>query len=111
MPVKLSFPKAGEQDFYTTLNKKVDEFFTSASLSKKANGLMFFKVFFYSGIYIATYLILITANPPLILQFVLWIVLGLFTAFIGLNISHDAVHGSLSSNKSVNKVLGYSFNV
>ncbi|MEP6465839.1 MAG: acyl-CoA desaturase, partial [Parafilimonas sp.] len=27
------------------------------------------------------------------------------------NISHDAVHGSLSSNKSVNKVLGYSFNV
>lgn len=34
-----------------------------------------------------------------------------FTAFIGLNISHDAVHGSLSANKSVNKVLGFTFNI
>ena len=44
-------------------------------------------------------------------QFLLWALLGLFTAFIGLNIAHDAVHGSLSKYKSVNKVLGYSFNI
>jgi linoleoyl-CoA desaturase len=111
MPVKLSFPKNQQQDFYTTVNKKVEAFFSSAALSKKANGLMFFKVFFYSTVFIAAYLILIIANPSVPEQFLLWMVLGLFTAFIGLNIAHDAVHGSLSKYKSVNKVLGYSFNI
>ena len=110
MSVKVSFSKTKEQDFYTTLNKKVDEFFASG-LSKKANGLMVFKVIFYSTIYISAYLFLVVFNTPVFIQFLLWILLGFFTAFIGLNISHDAVHGSLSSNKSVNKILGYSFNI
>src|SRR6478609_4815198 len=102
MPVKLSFPRNREHDFYTTVNEKVEAFFASAGRSKKANGLMFFKVFFYSTVYIAAYLILIIANTTLAEQFLLWAVLGLFTAFIGLNIAHDAVHGSLSKYKSVN---------
>ncbi len=111
MPVKLSFSKNRELDFYTTLNKKVDDFFTSGKLSKKGNALMLFKVLFYSIVFVSAYLILVISAIPVFIQFMLWIVLGLFTAFIGLNISHDAVHGSLSSNKSVNKILGYSFNI
>src|SRR5947209_8143738 len=111
MPVKISFPKAHPPDFYTTLNKKVEDFFTSATLSKKGDSRMLFKVFFYSAVFIAAYLLLIMVNLPVILQLLLWLILGLFTAFIGLNIAHDAVHGSLSSSKSVNKILGYSFNL
>ena len=111
MPVKVSFSKSQHPDFYTTLNKKVEEFFASGKISKKGNALMLFKVLFYSIVFISTYLILIIFNTPVPIQFLLWAVLGLFIAFIGLNISHDAVHGSLSSNKSVNKILGYSFNV
>jgi linoleoyl-CoA desaturase len=37
--------------------------------------------------------------------------MGLFTAFVGFNISHDAVHGSISGNRYINKVLGYTFNL
>lgn len=111
MPVKVSFTKTQNPDFYTTLNKKVEEFFSTAVLSKKGNGLMIFKVVFYSIIFISSYLILVLINLPVAAQFLMWALLGLFTAFIGLNIAHDAVHGSLSSNKSVNKVLGYSFNI
>lgn len=111
MPVKLSFSKTQQPDFYTTLNTKVEELFASSKLSKKGNGLMLFKVLFYSIGFISVYLILIVANPPVFIQLLLWAMLGLFIAFIGLNISHDAVHGSLSANKSVNKILGYSFNI
>lgn len=111
MSIKLSFPKTKQQDFYSTLNKRVEDFFKSGKLSKKGNALMLFKVLFYSIVFISLYLTLITVNAPLFIQFMLWIALGLFTTFIGLNISHDAVHGSLSSNKSVNKILGYSFNI
>ncbi|MGI8952250.1 MAG: fatty acid desaturase family protein [Chitinophagaceae bacterium] len=72
---------------------------------------MIFKVVFYSIIFISSYLILVLINLAVAAQFLMWALLGLFTAFIGLNIAHDAVHGSLSSNKSVNKVLGYTFNI
>lgn len=111
MAVKINFSKTQQPDFYTVLNKKVEEFFASGKISKKGNALMFFKVFFYSFVFISVYLILIMAHPAVSVQFLLWALLGLFIAFIGLNISHDAVHGALSSNKSVNKILGYSFNI
>lgn len=111
MSVKVRFNKVKEQDFYSTLNKRVDEYFVQNNVSKKGNGLMAFKVVFFSSVYISAYLILMFGNPVLPLQYVLWVTLGFFTAFIGLNISHDAVHGSLSSNKTLNKILGYSFNL
>jgi linoleoyl-CoA desaturase len=111
VPIKISFSKTEEVDFYTAVNKKVEHFFSSGKLSKKANGLMVFKILFYSIVYISTYLILIIAHTSAPVQFLLWTMLGLFTAFIGLNISHDASHGSLSANRSVNRILGYSFNV
>ncbi len=111
MSVKVKFLKAGHSDFYTTLNKKVEHYFSSQNLSKKANSTMLFKVIFYPTVFIASYLLLLFAGAPLIIQYALWIVLGFFTAFIGLNISHDAVHGSLSNNKTVNTLLGYSFNI
>lgn len=72
---------------------------------------MTFKVIFYPAVFIASYLILVLSNIAVPFQFVLWAILGLFTAFIGLNISHDAVHGSLSKSKTINKILGYSFNL
>lgn len=72
---------------------------------------MMCKVMFYPAVLLTSYLLLITVADSVALQFLLWIILGFFIAFIGLNISHDAVHGSLSSNKTVNRLLGYTFNV
>ena len=69
------------------------------------------KLLFYPTVYVAAYLLLMFSGCPVAVQFLLWIVLGFFTAFIGLNISHDAVHGSLSANKRVNNILGYTFNI
>lgn len=111
MPVKLSFSKTQEPDFYTSLNIKVEHFFALHKLSKKGNGLMLFKVLFFSIVLISTYLILMLTRMSVSMQLLLWEFLGLFIAFIGLNIAHDAVHGSISNNKSVNKILGYSFNL
>src|SRR6478735_5095651 len=108
---KVRFSKSTTSDFYSTLNKNVEDYFIHNKLSKKGNGVMAFKVVFYPAVLIATYLLLILSNAALPVQFVLWIIIGFFTALVGLNISHDAVHGSLSANKSVNKVLGYTFNI
>jgi linoleoyl-CoA desaturase len=111
MSAKIKFAKANSNDFYSTVNKRVDEYFTTNKLSKNANPLMIFKTFFYPSIFIAAYLLLILNANPLWVQFLLWIVIGFFTAFIGINISHDAIHGSLSRSKKMNKFVGYSFNI
>ncbi len=111
MPTKVKFSKTKESDFYATLNKKVDYYFSSNNLSKKGNALMGFKLLFYPAVFIGSYLLLLFSGTAVAIQFLLWIILGFFTAFIGLNISHDAVHGSLSANKTVNTILGYTFNI
>lgn len=111
MSNKVKFAKANQNDFFSTLNKRVEEYFTVNKLSKNANPLMVFKVIFYLSVFIGVYLLLLLNSNPLWLQFILWAVIGFFTAFVGVNISHDAIHGSLSRHKRMNKFLGYSFNV
>ena len=111
MSNKIKFAKANEHDFYSTLNKRVEEYFIFNKLSKNANSVMIFKVFFYLSVMITAYLFLILNSNPLWVQFILWMIIGFFTAFIGLNISHDAIHGALSRHKKMNKFLSYTFNI
>ncbi|HUZ58235.1 MAG TPA: acyl-CoA desaturase [Hanamia sp.] len=111
MSIKVKFAKANSSDFYSTLNKRVEEYFTGNKLSKNANRIMIFKTVFYPTVLITAYLFLILNQNPLFVQFLLWIVLGFFTAFVGVNISHDAIHGALSKYKKMNSILSYTFNI
>ena len=45
------------------------------------------------------------------LLFLLYIIAGLGMAGIGMGIMHDAIHGSYSQNKTVNKYMGYTMNL
>jgi linoleoyl-CoA desaturase len=67
-------------------------------------------IFFLSGTVILYLLILSNQFSPVVML-VLAILLGMFAAFIGFNICHDAIHGSYSNNPKVNKVLSLVFNV
>lgn len=51
----------------------------------------------------------IIASP--ILLFLLYITSGLGMSGIGMGIMHDAIHGSYSKHKKLNKILGLSFNL
>ena len=111
MSTKVKFAKANSSDFYSTLNKRVEEYFISNQLSKNANWIMISKTVFYPAILITAYLVLILNPNPLVVQFLLWMVTGFFTAFVGVNISHDAIHGALSKHKKANSLLSYTFNL
>ena len=111
MSTKVKFAKANSSDFYSTLNKRVEEYFISNQLSKNANWIMISKTVFYPAILITAYLVLILNPNPLVVQFLLWMVIGFFTAFVGVNISHDAIHGALSKHKKANSLLSYTFNL
>lgn len=49
-------------------------------------------------------------TSPLLL-FALYIMSGLGMAGIGMGIMHDAIHGSYSKSKKVNKIMGYTMNL
>lgn len=111
MSDKVRFAKTINNDFHSTVNKRVEEYFTNNNLSKFANGMMVFKTVFYITVFVGAYLLLILNDNRLFVQYILWAVIGLATAFIGLNISHDAIHGAWSKNKKVNKLLGHTFDI
>src|SRR5690606_16474159 len=51
----------------------------------------------------------IIASPGLL--FLLYSIAGLGMAGIGMGIMHDAIHGSYSTNKTVNRYMGYTMNL
>ncbi len=51
----------------------------------------------------------IVSSTPML--FALYILSGFGMAGVGMGVMHDAIHGSYSKNKKINRFLGYSFNL
>lgn len=110
-PAKIHFVNTDKSEFYTTLKERVDAYFLKRGITPYANTFMVFKIVFFLAGLIGTYLFLILANSSLPVTYLLWVLLGFNTAFAAVNIGHDALHGAISSNRKVNTVLGYIFDV
>ena len=107
----LKFKNKDQSSFLPTLKERVDRFFQERKVSRHANRFMIFKTIFFLSLATALYMVIITSILPLFIQLCAAILLGMAMAFIGFNICHDALHGAYSSNKKVNKALGFVFNV
>lgn len=108
---EINFVNPEQAGYFSTLRKRVDSYFANNSISKFGNGFMAFKIFFFLSGLAGSYLLLILAHFSFPITLILWILVGFFTAFTGVNIGHDAIHGSISKNKNVNKLFGYTFNL
>lgn len=109
--IKIRFIDPFHENFHHVLKKRVDGYFTDKQVSKKANGFMVLKTVFYLGVFVSAYLLLVLGGFGAGLNMLLFAILGLFTAFIGLNICHDAIHGAYSDHKWVNKFMSLFFNL
>lgn len=97
--------------FFATVRKRVDQYFIENNISKYADGHMIFKTTFFLTGFVLLYALIISNQFTPSVMLLLSILLGMFAAFIGFNVTHDAIHGSYSKNKSVNKALGLIFNL
>ncbi|RYF85713.1 MAG: acyl-CoA desaturase, partial [Chitinophagaceae bacterium] len=107
----LKFKNKDQSMFLPTLKERVDHFFDERQVSRHANPFMIFKTVLFLSIAVSLYVVIITSVLPLFMQLIAGILLGMTMAFIGFNICHDALHGAYSSNKKVNKALGFIFNI
>ncbi len=111
MQAKLKFINTNQTAFYATVRKRVDTYFIEKNISTHANAAMWFKAIFFIGGFLALYFAIILGSLSILSLLGLSILLGMFGAFIGFNVCHDALHKAFSSNKNVNNVLGFIFNL
>lgn len=97
--------------FYKTLKIRVDNYFADSGRHRHANGAMWLKAVLFLAGFAILYLLIMSGffQPAAMLG--LAVLLGIFSAFVGFNVCHDAIHGSFSSNKKVNAAFSMVFNL
>lgn len=99
MSQKIKFSSASGSGFYATIRSRVDQFFIQNQLSQHANAQMWGKTIFFLVGFTGIYLVMITNLLPSWMLLPLAAALGMFSAFVGFNVCHDAIHGALSGKK------------
>lgn len=107
----IKFPRV-KQDFFVTLNQRVNDYFKNNNISRQANAHMIIKSIFMFALYFTPYALIIsgavTSGWGVI---ALVVAMGLGVAGIGLSVMHDANHGAYSNKAWVNNLIGYSLNL
>lgn len=107
----IRFTNNAQAEFFSTLRKRVDAYFRENKISPHANAQMVVKSIILLSAYIIPYIFILFVPLPFWLIATLWSVMGFALAGVGMSVMHDANHGSYSSNKTVNDIMGHSLNI
>lgn len=105
----LKFKSVNGNKFYTTLRKRVDEYFTQHNIHRYANRQMIIKSVVLISFYVLPFFALPFVAFPWSL--ILWFVMGLAMAGVGMSVMHDANHGSYSQSQKVNALMSFTLNM
>lgn len=108
---KIRFSPLAPESFQQDVRERVNDYFISGNLSRHANGEMILKTVIILAGWSGTYLLIVFNLVPPWVMLLLALAHGFFAAMVGMNIGHDAIHGSYTGNKSINKRLGLFFNL
>ncbi|ARS34340.1 fatty acid desaturase family protein [Pontibacter actiniarum] len=108
---KVKFVNKNKSSFFPTLRKRVDAYFIENNIPKTANATMVVKSAVLLGGYILPFVLLLVLQPAVWLSMLLWLLMGLCLAGIGMSVMHDANHGAYSTNGTVNYLMGHSLNL
>src|SRR5688500_7935186 len=96
--------------FFQSLKRSVEIYFKEKGLKKTGNWHLYTKAIVLIPGALAIYISLLSIQMPVLLALFLCAWLGLAISSIGFNVMHDACHGSYSSKKWVNNILGLTLN-
>jgi linoleoyl-CoA desaturase len=107
----VKFSRNDPNHFFRTLNKRVNQYFKENGLPRTGNWKLHLKTVVMFALFLSPYFLLLSLELPTWVQLICTIVMGVGMAGVGMNVMHDANHGSYSSRKWVNKLMGSSMYV
>lgn len=100
--------KTDDQSFSSTLKKRIEEYFKTTGKSKYGGKSILIKTIVLFSIYLAPLVLMLTLDFAWWWLLVFAITMGIAKAGIGFCVMHDAIHGTFSANKNMNKVMSFS---
>jgi linoleoyl-CoA desaturase len=105
--IKFARPK---DSFFQALQKEVNDYFKAKKIKPTGNINLYLKTLFFIPLALLLYFSLIFSFATGFAGIAFAGLLGFVLACIGFNVMHDACHGSYSSKKWVNELMGLSLN-
>jgi linoleoyl-CoA desaturase len=107
----VTFNNRRNKRFSKQVKQRVNAYFEQTGKSRHANAAMVAKTVILLGTYFGSYGLIISGVLSPLAMWAMCAVMGVAMAGIGFSVSHDALHGAYSSNKAVNRALGFSFDL
>ncbi|MCP9770143.1 acyl-CoA desaturase [Lacihabitans sp. LS3-19] len=103
---KIKFINKNQATFFAALRTRVDEYFQKNNLSKSGGNTLLVKAIIMLSLYFVPYFLILFGNFSTLINAALLILMGIGIAGVGMSVMHDAIHGTFSDKKWLNKVLG-----
>lgn len=111
-PNSVTFSNDKDSEFTSTLRNRVANYFKQKNVTRFGNRTMVLKTIVMVSVYFIPFIFIVSGSiQSMLLYLILWSLMGLGMAGIGLSIMHDANHGSYSKHQKFNKILGLLLNV
>ena len=105
------FSRKESQEFFQTLNKRVNQYFKDHKMPKTGNWRLYTKTVVMFTLLIAPYVLILSLNINDWIKLLLAMITGIGMAGVGMNVMHDGNHGSFSKHQWINKLMGGSIYV
>lgn len=102
----IRFSRKDSAQFFKTLNKRVNDYFNQNNIKKTGNWKLYLKTAIMFSLFLTPYFLILSLNLPNWANLLLTVVMGIGMAGVGMNVMHDGNHGSYSSKRWVNKIMG-----
>lgn len=110
-PMRVTFPARDAAEFAEEVKRIVGAYFADRGASDKGGWRMLAKSGILMGSLFGLYAVLLATSLPAPAVAVITLAMGVMMAGVGFSVAHDALHGAYSESNTVNRIVGYSFDI
>ena len=101
-----TFSRLDQNQFFKTLNKRVNDYFKENNLKKTGNWKLHLKTIIMFTLLFAPFLVIFFVPVSIWIYLLASVIIGIGMAGVGMNVMHDGNHGSYSTKNWLNKIMG-----
>lgn len=107
----VKFVNVDKNAFFSTLRKRVDEYFVDNHISKSGDSQLAVKTAVLLALYLLPYVAILYFGPGWLFVLSMSVIMGLGMAGLGMSVMHDANHGAYSGSKAINWIMAHVLNI